>query len=627
MRSRIVAVSVALVVIAVGGGGTLWVRQHQRADTLKTNGARVAYAALAAGWAKRDVGTVPFADPAEAKRFTTTFAGLGSARATVTPRNITRTGDKATATLEVVWGLGGSVTWRYTVPIDAAYVGKRWVIGEPATGSLWVPGIKAGETVTARRINGTRGNLLDAAGRPLMPMGDVYPVQLDPTRATAATATTLEGITGVTGLAAKLAAAQKNGSKAPIPVITYRQADFAARQVALDALPGVIYSKTQQPLAPTRTFGQPLLGSFGEVTADIVARSNGRYAAGDRAGLSGLQGQYDAALAGVAGVKVESSAGRVLFESTATNGTDVRTTIDVRTQHAAETAVATTGSVPSALVAIDVTTGHVLAVANNPTFGYDRALTGQYPPGSTMKIATTYALLTGGMVSPSTHVSCPVNVTVDGRSFHNYEGETLGNPTFDVDFARSCNTAFIQLAEKLGTGDLAAAAAALGVGGSWSKTIGVDGTYAGSVPTANGATDKVAGAIGQGRDLASPVAMATMAASVARGSYVPPALVLADGSPAPTATPLDATAVGQLRSLMRLVVTSGTGAVLAGTPGGPVYGKTGTAEFGSGASAGNRVWFVGWQGTVAFAALVEAGRSGGAVAGPVVRTFLTALHG
>ena len=63
-----------------------------------------------------------------------------------------------------------------------------------------------------------------------------------------------------------------------------------------------------------------------------------------------------------------------------------------------------------------------------------------------------------------------------------------------------------------------------------------------------------------------------------------------------------------------------------GVGGGPVYAKTGTAEFGSGSSPQTHAWLVGWQGDIAFAAFVEAGRSGGSVAAPVVRDFLTALH-
>jgi cell division protein FtsI/penicillin-binding protein 2 len=119
-----------------------------------------------------------------------------------------------------------------------------------------------------------------------------------------------------------------------------------------------------------------------------------------------------------------------------------------------------------------------------------------------------------------------------------------------------------------------------------------------------------------------------MAGSVARGSYVEPALVT---SPAVhggdrTPKPLQAKATGELRTLMREVVTSGTGSVLKGVPGGPVSGKTGTAEHGSKTPPETRAWFVGWQGDVAFAVLVEEGRSGGAVAAPLAKAFLADLR-
>ena len=77
---------------------------------------------------------------------------------------------------------------------------------------------------------------------------------------------------------------------------------------------------------------------------------------------------------------------------------------------------------------------------------------------------------------------------------------------------------------------------------------------------------------------------------------------------------------------MRLVVTDGTGAALKSVAGGPVFGKTGTAEYGSANPPDTRAWFVGWQGTVAFAVLVEEGKSGGAVAAPIAKAFLTNLQ-
>ena len=78
---------------------------------------------------------------------------------------------------------------------------------------------------------------------------------------------------------------------------------------------------------------------------------------------------------------------------------------------------------------------------------------------------------------------------------------------------------------------------------------------------------------------------------------------------------------------MRLVVTEGTGQVLKSTPGAPVYGKTGTAEYGADTPPKTHAWFAGWQGDVAFCVLVEDGASGGSVAAPIAKAFLTALNG
>jgi cell division protein FtsI/penicillin-binding protein 2 len=629
MRSRGVAIVLALV-LAAGAGGGAWWWKHTQAQRAQDKAARALVDALAAGWSKRDLTTPPvaFTSPKVRDTFKATFSGLGAgAKATVKVGAWSRSSDAATGNLDVSWQLTPTQKWTYTVPVSAAYDGTKWAITTSPDTSPWVPGIKATDTVSLKRVWGTRGDLLDDAGQPLMPLGNVYAVALDPVRATPATASALEQITGMTkgSLVAKLDAATKAGAKGPIPVITYRQSDFDARSQQLDALKGVIYPRTQQPLAPTRSFGQPVLGSFGEVTAETITKGNGRYAVGDRAGLSGLQGQYDATLGGTPGLQVLSSTGKSLLDVPAVDGTDVKTSLRPAIETAAQTAVATANGTPAAIVAIDVPTGNVVAIADNPTIGYDRATTGQYPPGSTFKIVTSYALLTGGKVTPETTVSCPKNVVVDGRSFHNFEGEEFGNPTFNLNFAHSCNTAFIQMAEKLGDGDLSAAAKAFGVGGDWAKGFGVNGAYAGQVPTANSQTDKVAAAIGQARDLKSPVGMASVAASIARGSFVPPALVQSAGADR-TASPLDAKAVDEIRTMMRLVVTTGTGTALKAVAGAPVYGKTGTAEFGSGASGSNRVWFVGYQGDLAFAVMVEGGASGGAVAAPIAASFLDALN-
>ena len=93
-----------------------------------------------------------------------------------------------------------------------------------------------------------------------------------------------------------------------------------------------------------------------------------------------------------------------------------------------------------------------------------------------------------------------------------------------------------------------------------------------------------------------------------------------------TPKPLQAKATGELRTLMREVVTSGTGSVRRASPAGRCRGKTGTAEHGRRRRRQTRAWFVGWQGDVAFAVLVEEGRSGGTVAAPLAKAFLADLR-
>ena len=633
-KRAVVGVTVAAVVAAAALGGLWW--RHGTQERAADRASRAQVQAFAADWGRRDftAGGLRFAGStpgAVSKAFATATSGLGTGPVSVRAGQFRRDGDRATATLRVTWSLAGDVPWSYDVPVAVRRDDSGgWGIVLPADNSPWQPQLGAKDRLSAHRTWGARGDLLDRHGQPLAPLGKVYPVQIDPTRATSAGMSALEKVVDEPkgSLVAKLAAAKKAGSQAPIPVITYRQSDFDQRKDRLDAIVGVIYPAREQPLARSRTFLQPVLGSFGPVSAELVNKSNGRYAAGDLAGVSGLQGQYDSVLGGTPGVTVVSSAkpDSPLFEKAAVDGTDVKTTLDPAVQGKAESALQGVGDVPAALVAVDVKTGEVLAAADSPALGFDRALTGRYAPGSAFKIVTSYSLLTQGKVTPTTTVTCPKTVVVDGRHYKNYEGEELGEPSFADDFAHSCNTAFVQLAGKLADGDLAKAADQLGLTG-WAKRLGVANAFDASVPANNGKTDKASAAIGQGRDEVSPLALAVLAGNVARGSAVAPSLVT---DPAPRQAPakpapLDAKSAGVLQDLTAAVVDRGTGQVLKGTPGGRVHGKTGTAEFGTKNPPQTHAWFVGYQGGIAFAVLVEEGKSGGTVAAPIAKAFLTAL--
>lgn len=668
-RTRVLTALLVVALLAAAGGGWWW---WTREDRAKDAAATRAVAAYVAGWNHKDMTGVAFAQSSAAADFAAATKGLGSATVTATAGDVTRSASQATARLTVRWSLPSGRTWEYAVPVALSEQSGRWVIEPPATGSLWHPELAPGGTLTVKTLAAKRGDLLDRGGAALMPMTSVYPVQLDPTRATPESAAGLEALTGEAAgsLVAKLAAAKSSGSRAPIPVVTYRPADFDARRARLDTLVGVIYPRQEAPLAATRSFGQPLLGTYGPVTGEIVAASKGRYAAGDRAGLSGLQRQYDSVLAGTPGLQVVTGTGTVLYDIKPVDGVDVVTTLAPAVQGAAEQALTGAGATPAALVALDVTSGEVLAVANSTGDGLNRALNGHYAPGSSFKVATTYTYLTKGITSLNASVACPATVTVDGHSFRNFEGEEAGTPTFAQVFAMSCNTAFIGLSGALASGDLASGAKALGLGADWAGRIGVDGTFVGSVPETKAGTDQAATSIGQGRVEASPLAMAVVAGSVARGNYLPPTLIKSSARPAaaggssasassgsaspvaspvasprsatasaggpsassgaayvpPTASPLDASAIESLRTLMRSVVTDGTGTAARDATGGEVSGKTGTAEYGTDTPPRTRAWFIGFQGDLAFAVLVEDGRSGGSVAAPLAKAFLDAYR-
>ncbi|MEW2167056.1 penicillin-binding transpeptidase domain-containing protein [Streptomyces sp. NPDC007084] len=347
-------------------------------------------------------------------------------------------------------------------------------------------------------------------------------------------------------------------------------------------------------------------------------------------GVSGLQARYDKQLTGGAGaarsvVTVERESGRVVKQlsgSGEATGKAVRTTIDPKVQEAAAAALEGVKK-NAALVAIDPGTGDILAAANMPA-GMNRALEGRYPPGSTFKVVTSAALLKQGM-KPSDRADCPKFAYVDGQRFENQDQFTLpAGSTFKDAFAHSCNTFFVGARGKLSDSALHDTAEAFGIGGSWDAGAV---TYDGSVPVANGDNDKAAATIGQARTQASPLVMASIAATVKEGVFKQPVLVpdaVKKRHKAPAR--LEPAVVGSLREMMRATVTDGAGWALKGIPGEP-HAKTGTAEFGGDSPPRTHAWMIGYQGDreLAWSVLLEDGGSGGSDAGPIAAKFLKNL--
>ncbi|WP_308420356.1 penicillin-binding transpeptidase domain-containing protein [Egicoccus halophilus] len=489
--------------------------------------------------------------------------------------------------------------------------------------------------LTIRRTRPVRGEVVGTDGTPIVTPRPVVDVGVEPAR-TDDVATLVDDLRDILaisgdGLAERIVSADPN---AFVPVVTLREDAFAAVEDELLPLPGTVVRRGTLPLAPTADFARALLGRAGDVTAERIEAHPQRYAPGDVVGLSGLQRRYDEQLFGEAGRQVvavpvadapEGVEEAVLHEVPAVDGSDVTVTLDERVQRAADETLADVSDAPSALVAVRVSDGHVVAVANGPgTAGAEIAVSGQYAPGSTFKVVTTAALLADGL-DPDATVGCEAEAVVDGRRFTNAEDGARGRVPFREAFAQSCNTTFVSLADDLDDDELAEAAGRFGVGGG--HTLGVD-AFTGSIPVNDGATDRAAAAIGQGRNLASPLAMADVAATVARGGHRTPRLVL-DPDPRDPAgeAPLDPQLATDLQALTRQVVTDGTGSALADVPGDPVHGKTGTAEYGTETPPRTHAWFIGHQGDLAFAVLVAETRDsvGGRVAAPLAADFLTRL--
>lgn len=413
------------------------------------------------------------------------------------------------------------------------------------------------------------------------------------------------------------------------PVVTVSRARYEQLKPTIYPVPGTVFQSIGERAPVTPGLGY-LVGSVGPVTAQQLAALGAPYAAASVVGQTGLETDYERQLAGQPGASVTAvSAAGSTIGTVATvrprSGQPVMTSIDPNVQRDAELALAGVRK-SAALVAVDAATGQVLAAATVPTGGgFDLALEGAFPPGSSFKVLTTTALIEHGL-SPVSPAACPHQVDVDGEIFHNAEGTA---PIADLlhAFAESCNSAFIALSTRhLTAADFAKTAALYRIGVT--PSIGLP-AFAGSVPAPSDQADLAATAIGQGRVLVSPLNMAIVAAAVDTGHVRAPRLVTgaADDSAQPTALP--GNVVSDLHQMMAQVVASGTAAG-TGLPAG-TCAKTGTAQYGRGSPLPTDAWLIGFNDQVttypiAFAMVTIDGGEGGPTDGPVVAKFLDLLH-
>ncbi len=521
--------------------------------------------------------------------------------------------------------LAGLGTITISSTLKLVLVQSKWLVKwSPAT---ITPRLGAGDQLSEQTTWPARAAILGANNTPLTRQGQVVTIGIEGALVkNAASLRSALVAAGAPAAAVSTAITAARTHRAFFePVFTVPQARYEQLKATIYPIPGTVFQSGTALSAVTPGLTAGVVGTVGPVTAQELSQLGAPYTAQDDVGQTGLEQAYERQLAGTPGATVSvvsASGAHVATVATLPShpGTPVITTIRPSAQRAAEAALAGEHK-SAALVAVNVSTGAVLAaVSANAVDGFDQAIDGAFPPGSTFKVITSTALINRGL-SPQSAASCPGTATVDGEVFHNAEGEAPVRDLLQA-FTESCNTAFIKLATgHLSAPDFPATAAMFGLGQS--PHIGLT-AFGGSVPQPTDSADLAATSIGQGRVLVSPLGLAMIAAAVDTGKVHAPRLVTG-GASAPAATSqLPASVVKDLHEMMASVVAQGTAAGQGLPPG--TYGKTGTAEYGTTKPLKIDAWLMGFKGNIAFAALVvDSGGNGGPTCGPIVARFLNGL--
>ena len=341
-------------------------------------------------------------------------------------------------------------------------------------------------------------------------------------------------------------------------------------------------------------------------------------------GTNGLEKALQNEIEGTAGGTLLAGA-REIARARAKAAPPARSTIDLDLQLASDAALAGRFG---GIAVLDPLTAEVLALSGV-------AFSAPQPPGSTFKIVTTTAALDDAKVKLTDEFPVESLATIDGVPLSNANGELCGG-SFVSSFAHSCNSVFAPLGVKVGAKSLVAVAEKFG----WNATPEIDGAEPSTLPEAEDITsplDLGSSAIGQGRVLATPLQMASVAQTIANdGVRVAPTLVAGERGRRTKVT--SAKTANAIERMMIDVVGYGTGTAAA-VPGVKVAGKTGTAELGDtrgenavGSDPSNTdAWFTSYapagKPEVVVAALFVRNGSGGAVAAPAVQTVLVEALG
>jgi penicillin-binding protein 2 len=447
-------------------------------------------------------------------------------------------------------------------------------------------------------------------------------------------------------------------------------------------IPGVVVEISTRRFYPPGGFAAHLLGYVGEVSPRELAQFP-NYRMGDLIGKFGIEKRWEQTLRGQGGgqqVEVDSTGKRlrVMGAVEATAGQSLVLTVDQDLQRKAEDLLTNR---EGSIVVLDVQNGDILAMASRPVFDpnlfargiageewrrlisdplhplSNRAIQGQYPPGSTFKVIMAAAALEKGVIAPSTRFSCSGGLPFGNHVFHCWKKGGHGSVDLRQAIAQSCDVYFYQVGQRLGINAIAEYARRFGLGAPLGVTL--DHEAGGIVPDPQWKKERLGApwfagetlsvVIGQGYVTATPLQMASVAAAVANGGTVyRPQMVKRilgdDGEPMREYKPevvhqsgVTPASLQVVREGMREVVNSPTGTgKKAGLPDILVAGKTGTSQVIAGTKGKGKIlprqyrdhaWFIAFAPAdapeVAVACLLEhAGEGGGAAAAPLVKEVL-----
>lgn len=533
---------------------------------------------------------------AAASAITATWDGLQAEGLSTTLKEVNSSGDVATAVYTLDWDLPGDRNFTYDATLTAEKSGSHWSVRW--TPKVLHPDLGSGQHLELRRVEAKTADVVGSDGAVLLTPGVQWRIKVDTGVVPDLSAT-------MTKIAAALAVAHSSDDS--VPTLDAAAATREARDVngsysvavlgdqagtrvrdILGETDGVTFSDEPAMVRPDPTFAPDILSRVSGLVGPDLEGSDG----------------WEVVKATVGGAAVGT-----VDSAPASPAPAVKVSLSRQVQNAAQKAVDTRKDDQAMMVVIKPSTGEILAVAQTPAADKegDVALNGQYPPGSTFKIITASAGVGEQGLTEDSMVGCPSTIDLGGRVVTNYNSFSLGTTTLRNAFAQSCNTTFAEISTNLAEGQLKQRASQFGLG----RDFEIPGltTLTGDVPEGSVMLDRTESGYGQGLDLASPFGMALVAATVANGRTPVPTLVEtgagatkdAEGKDAVLGDPLDQHVLDNLRSMMRAVVTSGSGRAIADA--GEVFAKTGEAEF----NGGSHSWFAGYRGDLAFATLIVGG--------------------